>query len=128
VVRALRDFEPTSLPIHAVYPSRRLVPTKVRVMIEFLASEFGLDPLLSDRGFGHPALSNSRTLARRGSFAPSSIGLHRTGRSGPLVLREQGILDSAEAAYRESVAMNGNSAEPHLLLGLVLHMQRPSAR
>jgi DNA-binding transcriptional LysR family regulator len=59
----LRDFEPTSLPIHAVYPSRRLVPTKVRAMIEFLASEFGLDPLLSDRGFGHAALSNSRTLA-----------------------------------------------------------------
>jgi hypothetical protein len=46
-----------------VYPSRRLVPTKVRAMIEFLASEFGCDPLLSDRGFGHAALSNSRTLA-----------------------------------------------------------------
>jgi DNA-binding transcriptional LysR family regulator len=59
----LKEFEPTSLPIHAVYPSRRLVPTKVRAMIEFLASEFGLDPLLSDRGFGHTALSNSRTLA-----------------------------------------------------------------
>jgi DNA-binding transcriptional LysR family regulator len=59
----LRDFEPTSLPIHAVYPSRRLVPTKVRAMIEFLASEFGRDPLLSDRSFGHAALTNSRTLA-----------------------------------------------------------------
>jgi DNA-binding transcriptional LysR family regulator len=47
----LREFEPTSLPIHAVYPSRRLVPTKVRAMIEFLASEFERDPLLSDRGF-----------------------------------------------------------------------------
>jgi DNA-binding transcriptional LysR family regulator len=58
----LRDFEPTSLPIHAVYPSRRLVPTKVRAMIEFLAAEFGLNPLLSDRGFSHAALSNSRTL------------------------------------------------------------------
>src|SRR5271165_7037678 len=45
----LRDFEPITLPIHAVYPSRRLVPTKVRAMIEFLASEFGRDPLLSDR-------------------------------------------------------------------------------
>jgi hypothetical protein len=62
----LRDFEPTSLPIHAVYPSRRLVPTKVRVMIEFLASEFRLDPLLSDRGFGHPALSNSHLGPRIG--------------------------------------------------------------
>jgi len=59
----LRDFEPTSLPIHAVYPSRRLVPTKVRAMIEFLASEFGLDPLLSDRSLGHAALSDARTLA-----------------------------------------------------------------
>jgi len=59
----LKDFEPTSLPIHAVYPSRRLVPTKVRAMIEFLASEFGLDPLLSYRGFRHAALSNTRTLA-----------------------------------------------------------------
>jgi len=39
------------------------------------------------------------------------------------VLREQGILDRAEAAYRESVALNGSSAEPHLLLGLVLQSQ-----
>jgi DNA-binding transcriptional LysR family regulator len=60
----LRDFEPTSLPIHAVYPSRRLVPTKVRAMIEFLALEFGRDSLLSDRSFDHAALSNSRTLAQ----------------------------------------------------------------
>ena len=39
------------------------------------------------------------------------------------VLREQGILDRAEAAYRESVALNGSSAEPYLLLGLVLQSQ-----
>jgi DNA-binding transcriptional LysR family regulator len=48
----LKEFEPTSLPIHTVYPSRRLVPTKVRAMIEFLASEFGQDPSVSDCGFG----------------------------------------------------------------------------
>jgi DNA-binding transcriptional LysR family regulator len=48
----LEEFEPTSLPIHTVYPSRRLVPTKVRAMIEFLASEFGQDPSVSDCGFG----------------------------------------------------------------------------
>jgi DNA-binding transcriptional LysR family regulator len=47
----LKEFEPPSFPIHAVYPSRRLVPAKVRAMIEFLASEFARDPLLSDRGF-----------------------------------------------------------------------------
>ena len=48
----LEEFEPTSLPINTVYPSRRLVPTKVRAMIEFLASEFGQDPFVSDCGFG----------------------------------------------------------------------------
>ena len=39
------------------------------------------------------------------------------------VLREQGNLEAAEAAYRESVALDGSYAEPHLLLGLVLHAQ-----
>ena len=57
----LRDFEPITLPIHAVYPSRRLVPTKVRAMIEFLAAEFGRDPLLSDRGFA-PKRQKSETM------------------------------------------------------------------
>lgn len=59
----LKDFEPTSLPIHAVFPSRHLVPTKVRAMIEFLAAEFERDPLLSDRGAGRVGLSNFRSLA-----------------------------------------------------------------
>jgi DNA-binding transcriptional LysR family regulator len=36
----LEQFEPTRLPIHAVYPSRRLLATKVRAMIDFLAVEF----------------------------------------------------------------------------------------
>lgn len=39
------------------------------------------------------------------------------------VLREQGTLDGAEAAYRESVALDGSPAEPHLWVGLVLHSQ-----
>jgi tRNA (mo5U34)-methyltransferase len=39
------------------------------------------------------------------------------------VLREQGILDGAEAAYRESVALDRKSTEPHLLLGVVLHSE-----
>jgi DNA-binding transcriptional LysR family regulator len=51
----LRDFEPTSLPIHTVYPSRRLVPAKVRAMVEFLAAEFRRDPLLSARSLGRAA-------------------------------------------------------------------------
>ncbi len=37
----LERFEPTQLPIHAVYPSRRLLAAKVRAMIDFLADEFG---------------------------------------------------------------------------------------
>ena len=47
-VRIILDaFEPSTLPIHAVYPSRRLVSPKVRAMIEHLAAEFGASPLLS---------------------------------------------------------------------------------
>jgi DNA-binding transcriptional LysR family regulator len=36
----LERFEPTRLPIHAVYPSRRLLAAKVRAMIDFFAVEF----------------------------------------------------------------------------------------
>jgi DNA-binding transcriptional LysR family regulator len=43
----LDAFEPKQLPIHAVYPSRRQVATKVREMIDFLAVEFENTPLLS---------------------------------------------------------------------------------
>lgn len=48
VVVLLRDFEPTPASISAVYPSRRFLAPKVRVMIDFLATEFSLDPYLSD--------------------------------------------------------------------------------
>lgn len=44
----LKDYQPSSFPITAVYPSRRFVPLKVRAMIDFLADEFRLDPRLSD--------------------------------------------------------------------------------
>ncbi len=43
----LEQFEPTRLPIHAVYPSRRLLAAKVRAMIDFLAMEFAKVRLLS---------------------------------------------------------------------------------
>jgi len=43
----LDAFEPKRLPIHAVYPSRRFVPAKVRAMIDFLAHEFALVPQIS---------------------------------------------------------------------------------
>ena len=44
--RVLPDFEPRSQPISAVYPSKRFLPPKVRVMIDFLATEFAGDPKL----------------------------------------------------------------------------------
>jgi DNA-binding transcriptional LysR family regulator len=43
----LREFEPRPLPMNAVYPSRRFVPLKVRAIIDHLAHEFSLDPMLS---------------------------------------------------------------------------------
>ncbi|MGB8397982.1 LysR family transcriptional regulator [Bradyrhizobium sp.] len=43
----LRNHEPKQLPMHAVYPSRRFVPLKVRAMIDYLAHEFALDPRLA---------------------------------------------------------------------------------
>jgi DNA-binding transcriptional LysR family regulator len=50
-VRIILDaFEPNALPIHAVYPSRRQVSAKVRVMIDFLAEAFGHSPLLRGDG------------------------------------------------------------------------------
>lgn len=46
----LRQFEPTRLPIHAVYPSRRLLSARVRAVIDFLSHEFQIDPALSSYG------------------------------------------------------------------------------
>ena len=40
----LADWEPKRLPIHALYPSRRFVSSKVRAFIDFLAEEFRNDP------------------------------------------------------------------------------------
>lgn len=46
----LQEHEPEPVMIHAVYPSRRQVTPKVRAMIDFLAGEFQVDPLLSPYG------------------------------------------------------------------------------
>jgi DNA-binding transcriptional LysR family regulator len=61
----LRDYEPSSLPIHAIYPSRRLVPAKVRAMIDYLAAEFARDPLLSGRSLAHGAAADPFLPAAR---------------------------------------------------------------
>lgn len=43
----LPAFEPKPVPISAVYPSRRYVPQKTRVMIDYLQTQFAMDPALN---------------------------------------------------------------------------------
>ncbi|WP_431301898.1 LysR family transcriptional regulator [Sediminicoccus sp. BL-A-41-H5] len=43
----LPEHEPAPHPIHAVYPTRRFIAPKLRAMLDHLATEFELDPLLS---------------------------------------------------------------------------------
>ena len=43
------EYETTTLPMYAVYPSRRHTPAKVRAMIEFLQHEIGIDPTMTGR-------------------------------------------------------------------------------
>ncbi len=40
LVRILDDFAPPAAPIYAIYPSRRHLPAKVRLFIDFLAARF----------------------------------------------------------------------------------------
>jgi DNA-binding transcriptional LysR family regulator len=44
----LKDYQPTPLPIHAVYRRGRFVSAKVRCFIEYLTNEFKLNPWVSD--------------------------------------------------------------------------------
>jgi DNA-binding transcriptional LysR family regulator len=44
----LQDYQPTPLPIHAVYRRSRFYPAKITCFIDFLAEEFKLDPRVSD--------------------------------------------------------------------------------
>lgn len=48
----LKAYEPKPLPLNAIYPSRRFVPPRVRAMIEYLAHELEIDPVLSGYGAG----------------------------------------------------------------------------
>jgi DNA-binding transcriptional LysR family regulator len=47
IERVLSDYEPAPLPIQAVYPSRRLVPPRVRAFVDYLVEEFRADPRLA---------------------------------------------------------------------------------
>lgn len=44
----LKDYQPLPLPIHAVYRRGRFIPAKVRCFIDYLATEFKLNPWVSD--------------------------------------------------------------------------------
>jgi DNA-binding transcriptional LysR family regulator len=44
----LKDYQPIPLPIHAVYRRGRFVSAKIRCFIEYLTSEFKLNPWVSD--------------------------------------------------------------------------------
>jgi DNA-binding transcriptional LysR family regulator len=47
LVALLEDWHPHPQPISAVYPSKRFLSPKTRAMIDYLATEFELDPRLS---------------------------------------------------------------------------------
>jgi DNA-binding transcriptional LysR family regulator len=51
----LEAYEPKLLPLNAVYSSRRYVPPRVRAMIDFLAHELEIDPVLSGHGSARKA-------------------------------------------------------------------------
>lgn len=44
LVPILKDWHPTALALHAVYPQARLLPQKVRALIDFLADRFSPTP------------------------------------------------------------------------------------
>jgi len=46
----LKDYQPISLPIYAVYRRGRFIPAKVRCFIEYFTNEFKLNPWVSDYG------------------------------------------------------------------------------
>lgn len=51
IVRAvLQGWQSPTIPIHALYPSRRNLAPRTRVVIDFLVNEFRLDPVISSYG------------------------------------------------------------------------------
>ncbi len=48
----LTDWRPSRRPISVVYPSRRFLAPRTRVVIDFLVDEFRLDPVISAYGVG----------------------------------------------------------------------------
>jgi DNA-binding transcriptional LysR family regulator len=55
LVLLLEAYEPPPVPIQALYPSRRFVPQKTRVMIDHLERQFARDPDLNPKLARRPA-------------------------------------------------------------------------
>jgi DNA-binding transcriptional LysR family regulator len=51
----LQAYQPVPLPIHAVYRRGRFISAKVRCFVDYLATEFKLNPWVSDYGAKPPA-------------------------------------------------------------------------
>jgi DNA-binding transcriptional LysR family regulator len=51
----LKGYQPVPLPIYAVYRRGRFIPMKVRCLIEYLTTEFKLNPWVSDNSSQSPA-------------------------------------------------------------------------
>jgi len=52
LVQVMPGWSPPTVPIQIAFSSRRQVPHRVRVVADFLAGEFRLDPVLTDYGLG----------------------------------------------------------------------------
>jgi DNA-binding transcriptional LysR family regulator len=50
----LKDYQPTSLPIHAIYRRGRFIPAKVRCFLDYFTHKFKLNPWVSDYGVSEP--------------------------------------------------------------------------
>lgn len=80
--RVLQNYEPASMPIQAVYPSRRLVPPRVRAFVEYFAQAFGADRrlMLSESPSPTPALHNPAKAAVRAAQPHGTRGTPRSRR------------------------------------------------
>ena len=96
LVPILPGYAAATIPVHAVYPSRRHLSAKVRAFIDFLVARFAADPawnLASRRRDDARGRS-----ARQAPTVPTSGATTRPGGRGVRRSRASGSLDLAAAA------------------------------
>jgi len=49
LVAVMRDYRPSAVPIHVLFPRSRFLPVKVRCFLEYVRQEFAQDALLTER-------------------------------------------------------------------------------